>query len=464
MHLKQPGPSAAPSRPYLGFFVCDNGTPDAGTPLAYPGPKHLLSFGTPGANKSMGLVVPNLMLLRRSMIVIDPKGQLAAITHRARSAFGRCIVINPFGELVDVRPELQSDGWNPMRQLRPHVRGFESKARSIAEAIADRQSGSKGDFFEASNENLWTTFTMRESRVEGDRATLRNVRALIASGTDSLLSACREMMDNGDYAESVAAARIVDRLTDKTSHSTSMQDTIDTVMKNTSFLNDDDIHADMVTGGAIDFPAMHQDITTVYVILPVGQLRKQAKWLRMFFKLAFAELFENAPRKAALPPVMMFLDEFGNLGHLPEVLEAMNIARDYRVQLWMFLQHIQQLEAVYPKNISAFFAGSGAITTFDCRDWATAEHFSKLFGKREVEMSSQTTNRGFNVRSMSFTDSRSTQVFPLIQPEDLWRMGRARTMSFIDPCPFPIAGLAPGYWDCIDPASVDPNPYYHGGE
>jgi type IV secretion system protein VirD4 len=460
LRLTLPTASETPQNPFLGYFVGAGGKPTRDA-LRYHGQKHLLTFGTPGANKSMGLVVPNLIQLRRSAIVIDLKGQLAAITYRHRAAMGRVVVVNPFGELTDLRPELASDGWNPMAQLDPAQPDYESKARSIAEAFADRQAGSKGDFFEASSENLWTAFTMHERRRNAHRANLRNVRATLAGSMEDLIDACDTMLADGDYAEQVAASRLKARLQDKSSQSTSMQDVVETIMKNTAFLNDPRIHADMMKGGAIDFAAMHKEVTTVYVILPVGQLAKQAKWLRMFFKLAFAELFENPPRVATLPPVMMFLDEFGNLGNLPEVLAALNIARDYRIQLWMFLQHLQQLEATYPKNTGAFFAGSGVINTFDCRDWTTAEHFSKLFGKREVAMSSHSNSGGFSLRSMSFSESTATQVFPLIQPEDLWRMGKARTMSFIDPCPYPIAGAALGYWDVIDRAAVDANPYWH---
>ena len=48
---------------YLGFFADDEGA----MTLRYKGGKHLLSFGTPGANKSAGLVVPNLAHLPRSV-------------------------------------------------------------------------------------------------------------------------------------------------------------------------------------------------------------------------------------------------------------------------------------------------------------------------------------------------------------------------------------------------------------
>ncbi len=82
---------------YLGIFAGE-GEP---VRLRYKGPKHALVFGPPGASKSMGLVVPNIADLPRSMIVIDPKGQLAAITARKRASMGRVIVLNPYGLFAD---------------------------------------------------------------------------------------------------------------------------------------------------------------------------------------------------------------------------------------------------------------------------------------------------------------------------------------------------------------------------
>jgi type IV secretory pathway TraG/TraD family ATPase VirD4 len=244
-----------------------------------------------------------------------------------------------------------------------------------------------------------------------------------------------------------------------------------TIINNSTFLFDDRIGTDMKTSGAIPFEKMHEEIITVFVVLPSGQLRNQAKWLRIFVNMALGCLFRSAPRVASLPPVLFMLDEFGNLGRLPEIINAMNISRDYRFQLWMFLQYYTQLEKLYPDEWPAFFAGSGAVTTFATGDLETAKHFSELFGKREVEMISTSKGGGnmltgfLHPTQVQLSESRSTHVFPYIEPEDLGRLGKGETRSRIDPCPWPIEGEALGYWDVLSDAQLkelDPNPYYLG--
>jgi len=54
--------------------------------------------------------------LNSMAILLDPKGELAAITARKRAEFGRVIILNPF-ELIDEAPHLKSAGCNPLRQL-----------------------------------------------------------------------------------------------------------------------------------------------------------------------------------------------------------------------------------------------------------------------------------------------------------------------------------------------------------
>jgi type IV secretion system protein VirD4 len=461
--LPVPPPLDKPKNPYLGFYVETVGRKPKPTRLKYDGPKHLLCFGSPGSNKTMGLVVPNMMMLRRSIICIDPKGQICAMTRRARAAMGKVIVLNPMGVLIDrYGNDMESRGWNPLLQLDPNDPEFQSDARKVAEAVVERTAASKGDYFELSMENLWRAGCMWERIKNGHNADMRNVRTMLAQPFDEMKADLEGMAASDKYALQTAGDRLLARLGDTQSETTSLQDVIETVMKNTVFLDDDRVAWDMVKGGAIDFAAMHEEITTIYVILPVHQLREQSKWLRMFINLALSEFFKRKIRdeEAKLPPVLFMLDEFGNLGRLPEILNAMNIARDYRVQLWMFLQHLEQLERTYPKETSDFFAGSGVVQTFNARDRKTAEHFAELLGKREVEMTSSQIGGGLGIKSLSMNQSRSMQVHPLIQTDDLRRLGHAATVSYIDPCPWPVLGFVDGYWNLIDRGEVDPNPYY----
>jgi type IV secretion system protein VirD4 len=443
---------------YLGFFEDALGT----FTLRYKGGKHLLSFGTPGANKSAGLVVPNLAHLPRSVIVIDPKGELAAITARKRATMGRVIVLNPFALLADDLPHLESEGWNPLLQLDPEGDDFESDARCIADALIDKSGdGGHSKFFETSAENLAAALVMWERYISGDKSSLRNVRAQVSEPneyddnkrlTGGFLFTLQRMAKCEHDAIRNAGARLYARLTDPSSLATSAQDVIDTLMASTRFLDHPCIRADMFGKNAIDFGELHREITTIYLILPAHELTSQAKWLRLFANLALRELYKHRPSKPMLPPVLFLLDEFGNLGWLSEIETALNLSRGYRIQLWMFLQNLAQLKANYKTKWESFFSGAGAVTSFKTGDMETAEQLAKIYGNTEKSIPTQTATGVSN----------TPHAIPLIRPEDINRLARGKTISIIEPCNMPVEGSAPVYPETDYGRGLDPNPYFHG--
>jgi type IV secretion system protein VirD4 len=451
---------------FLGAFREPDDRKAPPVDLRYRGEMHLISFGAPGTSKSTSLAAVNLLLLRRSFLVVDVKGELFAISASARRRMGsKIILINPFAELLDVRPDMESDGWNPLAQLDPKSFEFYSKAKTIAEAVASISGDSKSDFFEASMIDLWAAFCMLERINNGHNAHLRNVRAAIAGSREEMLLALEQMKSSGIYALEVAGSAAYARLTDKNSLATSFADVIATTLKNTDFLNDDRLGYDMARGGAIDFQAMHTDLITVYLVVPVSQLNKQAKYLRMFVNLAIESFFDNSPRGETLPRVMFLIDEMGNLGRLPAVLRALTAIRSYRVQMFMFFQELGQIKAAYAKEWTQFFTGSGVINTLriSTGDTTTAEHLSKTCGNREAAITSSTVSAATSATTRAGASAQTaTQVHALMPLEEFFRLRRFETINIIEPCPWPIRSYARGYWELFEPSDCDANPYYRG--
>ena len=77
--------------------------------LRYSGPAHLLTMAPTRTGKGVGTIIPNLLTANRSVICIDPKGENARITRRAREAFGPVYVLDPF----DVTG-FRSSAFNPL--------------------------------------------------------------------------------------------------------------------------------------------------------------------------------------------------------------------------------------------------------------------------------------------------------------------------------------------------------------
>ena len=64
--------------------------------LRYAGPAHLITIAPTRSGKGVGTIIPNLLTAERSVLAIDPKGENAIVTARARSRFGPVHVLDPF--------------------------------------------------------------------------------------------------------------------------------------------------------------------------------------------------------------------------------------------------------------------------------------------------------------------------------------------------------------------------------
>ena len=80
--------------------------------LRYDGPAHLLTMAPTRSGKGVGTIIPNLLLLDRSVICIDPKGENARVTARTRARKGDVWCLDLFG--VSGRPAAR---YNPLAWL-----------------------------------------------------------------------------------------------------------------------------------------------------------------------------------------------------------------------------------------------------------------------------------------------------------------------------------------------------------
>lgn len=111
-----------------------------GRPLRYAGPAHLLTMAPTRSGKGVGTLIPNLLTANRSVICIDPKGENARITGRARNRFGPVHVLDPFGVTG-----LPSAAFNPLAGLDPNGLDVAEEAATLAEALVYDAPGEAGD-------------------------------------------------------------------------------------------------------------------------------------------------------------------------------------------------------------------------------------------------------------------------------------------------------------------------------
>jgi len=228
------------------------------------------------------------------------------------------------------------------------------------------------------------------------------------------------------------------------------KDFLSIAINETRFLDSPQIQRDL-QGRGIDWGALKREVTTVYVILPTDRLDTHANYLRLVVSSALRALLRPPPNDL-LPPVLFMLDEFARLGDLPAIETTMGIADGLGVQLWPFLQDLNQLKALYRDRWQTFLGGAAAFTAFGPRDPFTANYLSARSGNNAVIAETE----GEHVDA----PRRNAQGVPSFKPEGSMAMPERQMLCIVEPLKNSFVCKAAAYWETQFNEGLDPSPYH----
>lgn len=494
----------APDAVRLGRFLDRQEGRIAGR-MSYNGDRGILVFGPNGSGKSMRLLVPNLLqCTQRSILVVDPKGELAAITADFRRRLGQVVILNPFGVLTGIPGyELQSSGFNPLARLDPTSASFNEDAAQLADALVT--VGGNDPHWDESARALIAAIIMyvvmearhiysKELAIYGDAdslfrsprsvPTMARVRELLCMASDEP-SAENDFMGVGIPALALAMMRsniagLRNKAAQFTTWSREVQSIASAAKRQTEAFDDTFIAADMAKDG-FDFAEMKRRPVTVYLILPPTHIARHAKWLRLVITSALQALLR--PRLPDEPKALFMLDEFAALGHMQIIETVWAMVRGYGIQFMPIFQDLTQLKAIYKERWETFIAQAGAVIAFGPNDMTTAQWIASRAGETKAIIAnnneSRSTSTGWTVgatntgasgslsegrsggESISTSTSFTQTKVPLIQPHSLFGMGEGATLTFLAGLSDVIPGYVPAHWEIGEcKRRGRDNPYY----
>jgi len=174
---------------------------------------------------------------------------------------------------------------------------------------------------------------------------------------------------------------------------------------------------------------MKEEPTTVFLILPACRLGTHSTWLRLMIASILRPLMTDT-RKSKLP-VLLMLDEFAQLGHLPVIENTMAMMRGFGLKLWTLFQDLSQAQAIYSDRFESFLGNAGVLQAFAPQDITTADYLSKRTGQSTRAVLSYGLNRqaGSNAPAGDSTSISQAGV-PLMLPQDLRNMDDGFSVLF----------------------------------
>ncbi|TWC97598.1 type IV secretory system conjugative DNA transfer family protein [Sphingobium sp. AEW010] len=386
----------------------------SGKLLRYGGPAHLLTMAPTRSGKGVGTIIPNLLILDRSVICIDPKGENARVTARARAAKGKVWCLDPFE--VSGQPPAR---YNPLDRLDPASLDLAEDAMTLADALVPDPAGQGGEAHwneeaKALIAGLILYAVVHEDREHRTLATVRDYLTLAPKGFADLLTLMQDSRGAGGLI-----ARAANRQLGKSDREAA--GVLSSAQRHTHFLDSPRIVAS-TSASDFTFAGLKEGVSTVFLCLPPDRLDAYSRWLRLLVAQALTDM-ARSPIKPARP-VLFLLDEFAALGRLEPVERAMGLMAGYGLQLWPILQDMHQLRALYGERAGTFMSNAGVFQAFGVNDLATAELLSKTLGQETLEYQTAGYSQGSRIGGAKLTQSASTHINArnLMNPDEIMRM------------------------------------------
>lgn len=400
---------------YLGQDPANNKAP-----IGYPGDGHILTVGPTRCGKSRRVLIPNLLMeTARSMLVVDVKGEISAMTAPHRAAKGsRVVLIDPYNVSAARGLNAQRVGFNPLSMLDPASPDFVDDSMLVAESMVQVEAGSKDPHWAESAQDVAAALIMWVVWQLGDAATLDVVRHYLCQPAESLKKiSLQAEMENAPSAIAAKLAKFKGKLSDE------LSSILSTAQTQTRFLDSPPIQHSLAQSD-FNFSCLKNSNTTVYLILPPERLNTHAKWLRLVIGSAMREM-QRTLKTPGRPDVLFVLDEFPALGKLASIETAVSLNAGFGVKVWAYVQNFPQLKELYGDNWETFLS-AGCIQAFAPRDVFTRDHLTRLIGPGSKVIRS--ISHGHDGHS-SVTDA--VQKDDLMTPDDWRRMKLGDQVAFI---------------------------------
>lgn len=363
-----------------------------------------------GSGKSSAYSIPNAYQCLGSYIFTDPKGELYDQTAGYLKSQGYDIKV-----LNLVHPQY-SDGYNPLM----HV-ASELDVDVIANTVIKGQSAeaSKDPYWDDMAEMLlkaliYYLLATRPEEEQNLASCSELVRAANANGGSNLLT---ELINKLPYDHPARMYyKSIEIAPEKTYGS------ILTTLQSRLGKFDSKEIAELTSTDTIDFDQIAQKKTAVYVISSDTHTAYDFI-LTIFFSQMIQQLYDFADNNGGKLPVPAFfiLDEFANIGRVPDFDKKISTSRSRKISFSVILQNLDQLEAVYEKSYETIIGNCDTHVFLGSNSQKTVEYFSKALGEKTISRDSISINKGKQNERQGKSVSDQIMARALMTPDELRR-------------------------------------------
>lgn len=357
----------------IGFSFGDpDSTPEKGfvDPILLDGEGHLITIAPTGAGKGVGCIVPALLRYLGSAIVIDPKGENAAITARwRRSAGQKVVVLDPMGLTGQEGGTL-----NPLDLIDPRTAtGVDDAAALVSALLPASSDDGRNAFWVSRGRQLLLALVLHVvTDLPPEARTLTKVRELAAQ-----LAGDPDAISRAFAASRHPEVRMIQGNLLISARET-LGGIVAFVQDGVDFLRGPQLQ-EAVARTSFDLDAVVRgDPLTIYLVLPPHMLGSHGRFLRLWISTLLALIMRR--RRRPERPTLFILDEAAQLGTLDELRTALTLLRGYGLQTWSFWQDLSQIRMLYPHDWQTMINNCAVLQSFGPNTQRAAAESTEVMG------------------------------------------------------------------------------------
>ncbi len=146
--------------------------------------------------------------------------------------------------------------------------------------------------------------------------------------------------------------------------------------------------------------------------------------LTIFFSQMIQQLYDFADANggALKMPTYFILDEFVNIGRIPDFDKKISTSRSRKISFSVILQNLDQLEAVYEKSYETIMGNCDTHVFLGSNSQKTVEYFSKTLGEKTIFRDSVSKSKDKDNKYSGKNLSDQIMARALMTPDELRRL------------------------------------------
>lgn len=383
------------------------------------------------SGKGVGVVIPNLLNWRHSVVVLDIKGENFQLTAGHREARGSQVFsFSPFND------DYRTHRWNPLSSVRAEPLERVADLTAIGEVLYPNDSAERAldGFFNDLARSMFVGLGLLLFETPGLPRTIGEMLRQASGKGRHVAEHLRDLIDKRAESKEPLGPDCVAALKRLLSEGANTQASVVATFNAPLLVFADPMVDAATSGDDFSLEDLRRHPMSVYVRVPPHRLASARQLLNLFFSQVVNLNTRQLPDHTLRYQCLLVNDEFSAMGRATAISRAVGYMSAYNLRLLTVVQAMSQLDAVYGVAEARTFATNHALQIlFAPREQRDAEDYSAMLGYYTQRATSRGRSRSVHGHSGS-SSTESDQRRALLMPQEIKQLGAAQEVIVMENC------------------------------